>query len=181
MIFVTVGSTHFDDLVRCVDEAVGAGSITDSVVMQIGHGGSYEPRYVDRFFRLAPRLDEFERAADLVVGHGGTGTTLEVLQMGRPLISVANPAVQDNHQVEFLLALEQLGLVTYCRDLSLLPGLIASPPVRARHPGRCGIATDLSEILGGLRTRAGGRTWIQRLAASMVRGIRVDPARVRRT
>lgn len=182
MIFVTVGSTHFDDLVRSIDEAVGAGTIDERVVMQIGHGGRYLPRHVTEYFRLAPRLDDFEREADLVVGHGGTGTTLEVLRHGTPLLSVANPAVQDNHQEEFLLALEALGLVTYCRDLATLPELIAGARVPRRLNGSSQLAIDAADALRGLRPNQndGRRGWIQRAAGRVVRGCHVDPSRVRR-
>ena len=36
VIFVTVGTIHFDELIRHVDEAVGAGRIHDDVILQIG-------------------------------------------------------------------------------------------------------------------------------------------------
>lgn len=132
MIFVTVGSIAFDDLVRRIDGQVEAGRIKHKVVIQIGNG-SYEPRFCE-FFRTAPGLDSYHAAADLVIGHGGTGTTLEIIEKGLRLISVSNPGMIDNHQDEFLEALERRGFVTYCKDHDRLPELIekllALPPPR---------------------------------------------------
>ena len=44
--------------------------------------------------------------------------------MGKPFISVSNPAMKDNHQHNFLSALESLGVVTYCRKVEDVPDLI---------------------------------------------------------
>lgn len=123
MIFVTVGSMFFDELIVSVDQAVGAGLICKEVVMQIGHGGAYQPRYCE-FFRSRPGLDLYYERAELVVGHGGTGTTLEVIEKGLRLISVCNPNLAGNHQNDFLEALEQRGFLRYCRDLADLPRII---------------------------------------------------------
>src|SRR5947209_11093294 len=54
MIFVTVGTTDFDALVRRIDEL--APSLGEEVLCQIGKG-SYLPRNC-RYFRYAPSLDE---------------------------------------------------------------------------------------------------------------------------
>ena len=114
MIFVTVGSIKFDGLVRYVDEQVGCGGIAAPVTIQIGNG-DYQPRNC-AFFRSAPGLDEWYDQSDLVIGHGGTGTTLEILERGMRQISVCNPDMIDNHQHEFLDALAKRGFVQYCRD-----------------------------------------------------------------
>lgn len=123
MIFVTVGSSFFDELVEAMDTAIGENQIRTEVVIQIGYGGSYEPVHCE-FFRSSPGLNAYYERASLVVGHGGTGTTLEILERGLRLISVSNPYVSDNHQHEFLEALERRGFLTYCRDLTTLPRLI---------------------------------------------------------
>jgi beta-1,4-N-acetylglucosaminyltransferase len=124
MIFLTVGSIRFDELVRVVDTAVGRGLIAPEVVLQIGNG-SFEPVHC-RYFRSAPGLGPYYDRADLVIGHGGTGTTLEVLERGLRLISVRNPHMIDDHQNEFLEALEGRGLIRYCRDLGELPEYISA-------------------------------------------------------
>lgn len=130
MIFVTVGSFGFDGLVREIDQAIAQGRITGRVVVQVANG-AYLPGNCD-YFRTAPGLEPYYRQADLVIGHGGTGTTLEVIERGLRLVSVCNPGVIDNHQHEFLDALADKGLTRYCRVLADLPGLVraalASPP-----------------------------------------------------
>ena len=179
MIFVTVGTTHFDALVRSVDEAAGQGLIRDDVVIQIGYGGQYVPRHC-RYFRVAPTLGPFERAADLIVGHGGTGTTLEILLMRKPLVSVSNPGVSGNHQHEFLEALEALGLVTYCRDLTDLPRMLASPlPSAGLSTGPSRLAADLKHELSRLAPRdrvPAGRLarLVARIGERMARGVEID-------
>ena len=122
MIFVTVGSIHFDPLVQFIDHQVGCGVIASPVVIQIANG-KYEPKYCYSF-RSAPGLDEWYGRADLVIGHGGTGTTLEVLERGLRQISVCNPEMIDNHQDEFLDALSVRGLVRYCRAFEEIPRMI---------------------------------------------------------
>ena len=122
MIFVTVGSIGFDSLVQQVDEAVGRGEISGDVILQIANG-RYEPVHCEHF-RTAPGLDPYYQRADLVIGHGGTGTTLEIIERGLRLISVSNPTMIDNHQREFLEMLEARGLTTYCRSLPDLAALI---------------------------------------------------------
>jgi beta-1,4-N-acetylglucosaminyltransferase len=182
MIFATVGTHYFDALVICLDSLAGAGALDDEIVIQIGHGGQYVPRYC-RYFRVAPTLEPFERAADLVIGHGGTGTTLEILALGKPLISVANPAMQDNHQHEFLTSLEQRGLVTYCKDLDKLSTFIAAQRKRTSVQLNAGsaFASALSNQLSSLpSTRKKHSGWLTRLAAHWAQKNAIDAAATRR-
>jgi UDP-N-acetylglucosamine transferase subunit ALG13 len=122
VIFVTVGTIGFDKLIREIDDAIGRGDITEEVVAQIANG-RYQPTRCQHF-RTAPSLDLYYQRAALVIGHGGTGTTLEILERGLRLISVSNPTMIDNHQHEFLEMLEAHGLINYCRDLCELPTFI---------------------------------------------------------
>lgn len=183
MIFVTVGTIHFDPLIHRVDETVGRGIVRDEVILQIGFGGSYVPRHC-RYIRSAPTLESFERSADLVVGHGGTGTTLEVLNMGKPLISVPNPALSDDHQREFLEALEAAGLVTYCRDIDDLPTLMVSrPTARPRLAPRSRLAAELDARIRELTARQGRPRGglIGRIAERVAGRVEIDVAGVLRS
>ena len=77
MIFVTVGSTDFDALIRCMDE-IGA-RLGEEMTMQIG-SGAYSPQHAARVFRYAPSLEAYYDQADIVVSHGGLGTVVEALR-----------------------------------------------------------------------------------------------------
>jgi len=181
MIFVTVGTIHFDDLVRGVDKAVGAGRIHDDVILQIGCGGAYLPHFC-RYIHNAPTLEAFERSADLVIGHGGTGTTIEVLQLGKPLISVSNPGLSDNHQHEFLEALEAIGLVTYCRNIDDLPTLIAAPPRAMQLPAAGSpLAHEIAARIAGLNHRRHVQhPALTRMASLLLRGAELEVSAVLR-
>ncbi|KAI5079450.1 hypothetical protein GOP47_0004929 [Adiantum capillus-veneris] len=109
-VFVTVGTTLFDALIRAVDtqecKAALARQGYSSLVLQIGRG-SYLPCKDDvngllkvDFFTFSPDLKEHLSSADLVISHAGSGSIFETLRMGKPLIVVVNEALMDNHQAE---------------------------------------------------------------------------------
>ena len=114
MIFVTVGTTDFDALVRSMD--LLAPQLGEEVEMQIGHG-EYEPRHCS-WFRFASSLEPYYDRADVVVAHGGLGTVMEVLRRGGKLIGVANPDRYDQHQEDLLGYLAEEGYLIWCRDLA---------------------------------------------------------------
>lgn len=178
MIFVTVGTWRFDKLVEVIDQAVGAGLLEREVIIQIGCG-DYQPVHCE-YFRVANSLRPYYDRAELVVAHGGTGTTFEVLHRGLNLLSVANQHVQDNHQHEFLEAMERRGYLRYCRDPSKLPDMIranrSSPfPRRASVSPWSPIAEELE------RARPLGPSIFQTLQPWLRRfldGIRMTPESV---
>ncbi len=123
MILVTVGSTHFDDLIREVDRLIATGDITDEVFAQIGTG-EYHPSNM----QWAGYLDDIEayfKKADLIIAHGGS-TVFEILTMGKPLIAVANRSLQDDHQYHLLRVLTSRAWCPCCLNLSELEGHIKS-------------------------------------------------------
>jgi UDP-N-acetylglucosamine transferase subunit ALG13 len=132
MIFVTVGTHYFEELVVEVDRLVESGAISDPVVAQIGRG-KYLPKHCE-YFRIAHSLAPYYERAGLVIGHGGTGTTLESLALGIPTVSVANPMLADNHQHEFLCAMEARTGLVYCQDLNQLAASIEMARHRPRIP-----------------------------------------------
>ncbi len=148
MIFVTVGTTDFDELAARMDEL--AAGLEEEVVIQTGRG-SYVPRNADHF-RFAPALDDYYRRASLVVSHGGLGTLIEVLRLGKPLIGISNPDRFDLHQDELLGELERGGFLLWCRDLGCLADDIRR--VRGMHFARyknppCHIHEAIIDFLQG--------------------------------
>jgi len=120
MIFCTVGTTDFDDLLRAVDAL--APTLDEPVIFQIGQG-LYEPQNGE-WFRFIPDIAEYIQKASLVIAHGGFGTTVEVLYMGVPLVSVANPDRFDKHQEQILRRFGAEGYLIPCFDLANLPAAI---------------------------------------------------------
>jgi UDP-N-acetylglucosamine transferase subunit ALG13 len=115
-VFVTVGTTDFDDLVKTVDNIIP--SLPYKAEAQIGHG-FYEPVNIP-FFRFSPSIENYYSKADLIIAHGGFGTTIEILERGIPLISVSNRDRYDNHQDDLLAEMENEGYLVWCRSLEKL-------------------------------------------------------------
>jgi beta-1,4-N-acetylglucosaminyltransferase len=123
MIFVTVGTTYFDELVREVDRLAGQGAFDEPVHVQLGRG-QYIPEHCE-WFRYAPSLDEQYRRARLVICHGGVGTVFRLLELGTPFIAMANRSLQDDHQTDLLRALERRQWCTCCYEIHQLAGALS--------------------------------------------------------
>ncbi|KAF8810130.1 glycosyltransferase family 1 protein [Phlegmacium glaucopus] len=124
-VFVTVGSTRFDALIQAVFTEEILSSLCrkgyTSLVVQCGNstfelapgnGDTHKLSWagVDiEFWTYKPSLQEDYEKADLVISHAGSGTILDVLRMGKPMIVIPNPTLLDNHQEELASALEELG------------------------------------------------------------------------
>ncbi|VAI09377.1 unnamed protein product [Triticum turgidum subsp. durum] len=115
MVFVTVGTTCFDALVKVVDseevkQALLQKGYTD-LRIQMGRG-TYTPskdkvkqasgnsNLQVEHFTFLPSIADNIREASLVISHAGSGSIFETLQLGKPLIVVVNEDLMDNHQSE---------------------------------------------------------------------------------
>ncbi|XP_062225323.1 uncharacterized protein LOC133923999 [Phragmites australis] len=110
MVFVTVGTTCFDALVKAVEsvevkEALLQRGYTH-LLIQMGRG-TYMPSRVSSnstlqvdYFTFSPSIADYIREASLVISHAGSGSIFETLQLGKPLIVVVNEDLMDNHQSE---------------------------------------------------------------------------------
>jgi len=149
VIFVTVGTSDFDQLVERIDAL--APYLRDQVIVQIGNG-KYIPRNCE-YFRFAPSLDPYYDKADIVVAHGGLGTTMEVLAKGKKLISVENTTCIDDHQTDILGVLAKEGYLVWCRDLDTLSSLLKRVPsmsLRRYVAPPCRIAEVIKDFLSRL-------------------------------
>ena len=106
-VFVTVGSTYFDELVKSIDnEKVLSKFKTlgyDKIIYQIGHG-KYIPTVTHilpvEYFKYKTDISSIIRQSSLVICHAGVGTVMETLRADRPIIVVLNISLMDNHQSE---------------------------------------------------------------------------------
>ena len=150
MIFITVGTTDFDDLIRMMDRI--AGRLNERVVAQIGRG-DYVPYHME-YFRFAPSLDRYFQEARVVVAHGGLGTLIEVIEKGGKLIGVDNPDRYDLHQEELLNELSARGHMIWCRELTHLTEVLQGADSHTFVPYEkppCHIAEVIKDYLGRLK------------------------------
>jgi beta-1,4-N-acetylglucosaminyltransferase len=120
MIFVTVGTTQFDRLIEKID--LIAPNLDEQVIAQIGNS-SYKPKNI-AYFKFKNNLNREISKADIIIAHGGAGTTFEVLTKGKKLISVDNSDVPGNHQSDLLNKLSSDGYLIWCQNLNNLEKII---------------------------------------------------------
>lgn len=126
IIYVTVGTTRFGELI----DAVASARVLDvlqrrgcqKLVIQYGHGRPVKNSKnilhvygitIEQYdFKLEmPRTDIL--TADLIIGHAGAGTCMDILNHGRAGIIVINDRLMDNHQTELAQQLSDEGYLYY--------------------------------------------------------------------
>ncbi|KAL5283021.1 Alg13 family protein [Megaselia abdita] len=132
-IFVTVGTTSFDDLITTINEPeiVEALEILGckKLVLQIGSGVLLSTKNLDNTsikletFTTKSNISNFIKVSDLVISHAGAGTCLEVLKAGKNLIVVINESLMNNHQAELAMKLSEIGCAIYCTTSGLKTAL----------------------------------------------------------
>lgn len=144
-VFVTVGTTSFDELVERVSaqeslrifESLGYSQLT----LQIGRGTLVpEPFSTESFtldvYRYKDSLLEDLQRADLVISHAGAGSCLETLEKGKPLVVVINEKLMHNHQLELAKQLHKEGHLFYC-TCRILTCFGQAPPLASPALGKC--------------------------------------------
>jgi beta-1,4-N-acetylglucosaminyltransferase len=121
-VFVTVGTTEFDELLnvlvtpKVINSLIGYGFT--SMTVQKGQGkftldlttlSNEFPKFTVTIYDKKPSLDEDMRKSDLIISHGGSGCIFESLHHGRKLITVINESLMGNHQEELSEELEKQG------------------------------------------------------------------------
>lgn len=113
MIFVTAGTTYgFENLVKEIDNI--APKLKEEIIIQLGNT-KYRPKNC-KYFTFKPNIISYFKKANLVIAHGGAGTTYEVLSLGKKLISVENKNVNDAHQWDLLKKLSDEKYLIWCKD-----------------------------------------------------------------
>ncbi|HVP12751.1 MAG TPA: glycosyltransferase [Phycisphaerae bacterium] len=147
MIFVTVGTQYFDELIDEVDRLAGLGAFGQPVLAQIGLA-KRKPKNVD-YVIFDKNMLQTARGADMIITHAGTGSLCEFITLGRPFIAVVNDTKAGNHQLEFLEHLSSL--YDFCwicspRDLEqALPHARPATPLSKTAEGM--LAADIRAFL----------------------------------
>lgn len=145
MILVTVGTHCFDALITEIDRLAGLGVFKDDVIAQIGRS-KLAPVHIQYTKYMKDLVDQARRAS-MIITHAGTGSLLEFLPLEKPMIIVANPALADHHQREFLEALErQYGVSWIDGPLRLEESLAHIEPIRWKRSS-CDLAADIGQFI----------------------------------
>lgn len=83
------------------------------------------------------------KSADLIIGHAGAGTALDVLRLKKPMVSVINDKLMDNHQTELADRLAELGHLvkttpTELHSALLQENTLSPKPFIQKNPNRFG-------------------------------------------
>ena len=119
MILATVGTTElpFDRLVKAVDQL--AGTADETFVIQTGHS-TYKPQHAQLFrFATPARMQELIARADVIVTHGGFGTSTDCVRAGKRIVACprrADLGEAVNPQVELVTYLAERGVVVPLYD-----------------------------------------------------------------
>ncbi|KAL5019608.1 hypothetical protein ScPMuIL_002500 [Solemya velum] len=123
-VFVTVGTTQFDDLIKTATQIE-----TLEVLKKLGYTrillqtgcGSYRPDVTPAagavdvsYYDYKPSIKQDIEEASLVISHAGAGSVLETLSAGKALLVIINEQLMGNHQVELAHQLCADGHLHYC-------------------------------------------------------------------
>ncbi|XP_055500161.1 putative bifunctional UDP-N-acetylglucosamine transferase and deubiquitinase ALG13 [Leucoraja erinacea] len=176
-VFVTVGTTSFDELVEEISSERAVRILKDlgyrKLILQIGRG-FVEPKpsvgtdFTVEVYRFKDSIADDIRNATLVISHAGAGSCLEILEAGKPLIVVINEKLMNNHQLELAKQLHRDGHLLYCTCSTLRKTLQKSDftslkPFPSGHPEK--FAALMDNVFG-----------FQRLKYDLIRKIRRVPS-----
>lgn len=94
------------------------------------------PRYgfdYIEYFQLSSSIEEYIRAADLIISHAGAGSILEALEARKSLIVVVNHLLMNDHQLELALRLYK-DKHLYCCNCDTLSNVIQTMELEKLKP-----------------------------------------------
>lgn len=158
MIFLCVGSRdyQFNRLLKALDDLVKNGDVTEKIVAQIGRS-EYEPKNFEwhRFFDR-DEFKRYQREANLIISHAGTGALIGALKLGKQVIAVPRLAKYgehiDDHQTQISSVLAEEGYlyeVLDMNDLGKVIKLAYSKPIVKRYNRPSNIIGIIDDFLGG--------------------------------
>jgi UDP-N-acetylglucosamine transferase subunit ALG13 len=118
MLFVTVGTTEFDELLDEIDCDAFYNLLKElgysKVIYQFGRGKHIPQSRKDITIvtlDFTPSISDFFAAADTIISHCGAGTLLECLKINKRVVAVVNDTLAGNHQDELFSKLLKEGYI----------------------------------------------------------------------
>ena len=157
MKFVTVGSQKlpFDPLNGKVYQMVRAGILEDEVFIQTGTS-QYSPACPHQAFCGQEAFAERIKTCDILITHGGAGTMVDAVKLGKKVIAVPRLARYgehvDDHQMELAARLHARNLLYACMDTELLPKALRSIRGHSFAPFHSNTETFLASLDSYIRS-----------------------------
>lgn len=117
-------NNSFHRLLEKIEELIKNGVIKDNVIVQAGYTKFKSDDM--QIFDLIPRekLEKYQNQADLIITHGGVGSIITSLKLGKKVIAI--PRLHEygehvnNHQIEIVELFDNKGYIIGCMDLEKL-------------------------------------------------------------
>ena len=143
MIFVTVGTTEFNTLIKKADALKN-----EDLVIQYADG-EYQPKNYPAF-NFSDEISHYYKNAEIIITHGGAGTIFKLLGLGKKIIGMANLERTDKHQTDLLKKLSDEGYLIWCQDPNRLKDCIKKAreiKLKKYSPPKSNIAAAIQEFL----------------------------------
>ena len=108
-VFVSVGTTKFDELINLFDDNTFTQNLPYINELTIQYGHSKQPQQHNiplNAFSLTNKFKEYVEQSDLVISTASAGVRLDVIEAKKPHIIIANRALHGDHQKEMVDALQ---------------------------------------------------------------------------
>lgn len=166
MIFICVGSREyqFDRLIEHVDVLSAKGAIEDTVYAQIGCSSYIPVNFKYKRFISTEEYINCLSDADLIISHGGTGSLIQALKMGKQVVAVPRLVKYgeaiDDHQVQIIDVLEEAGYIKKVMNIEGLLGAIEDikrNPITKRYQASSDMLMIINEFLEKHFAKQGSR------------------------
>lgn len=131
MIFVTVGTQPqpFKRLFDKLELLVSNDVIKEKIIAQVGMNVLQEGKIQSFDYLPLQEMYNYMKSADLIISHGGTGTIITALKMGKKVIGVPRLSEYgehvNNHQVDLITILSREKHIIPLFDIDLMENAIA--------------------------------------------------------
>lgn len=112
-IFVSVGNTHYNNLIKAIDEQLSPSEF--EVTIQLADGNFLPKNH--RYFRLTDNISKYFDDADIIIAHAGAGTVFQLLEENKKVVVVPNNERLDDHQLDLAQYVEENQFACVCYDL----------------------------------------------------------------
>ncbi|XP_022215732.2 UDP-N-acetylglucosamine transferase subunit ALG13 homolog [Drosophila obscura] len=131
-VYVTVGTTRFDALINAITSESALKSLQQrqcrKLILQHGNSepvpvaesGLISQKYGIQLeqYTFRPNIEDI-KASDLIIGHAGAGTCMDILSNGKAGLIVVNDELMDNHQQELATQLASEQYLYTCKPSQL--------------------------------------------------------------